>query len=140
VAVTANILIVSTDTEIQYLLKEVLCDYEVRVLSSSHSPGVLFQFYFVQPDLVILDMHPPSNQGRKILRCLRERSAVPIVALIDPDHYEMKMLCLNGGADDVLEVCCAELELRARVRALLRRTRVRRVAGWPAAMSAAEGR
>ena len=135
-----NILVVSADAGVQNLLKDVLCDYEIRVHSTFHSPNVLFQFYFVQPDLIILDMHQPGNQDGKMLQRLREHSAVPIVALVDPGQYEIKMLCLNGGADDVLAVPFAELELRARVRALLRRAQVRRALRWPAAVTAVEGR
>jgi DNA-binding response OmpR family regulator len=128
---------VSADGDTERLLKEVLCDYEVRVHSTFHGPNVLFQFYFVQPDLIILDMHQPGNQDGKMLQRLRERSAVPIVVLVEPGQYETKLLCLNGGADDVLAVPFEGLELRARVNALLRRAQVRRAARWVVAV---EGR
>jgi DNA-binding response OmpR family regulator len=133
-------LVVSADADTQSLLKEVLCDYEVRVHSSLQSPNVLFQVYFVQPDLIILDMHRSDDHDGKMLKRLRERSAVPIVVLIGQDQYEVKMQCLNGGADDVLAIPFEELELRARIRALLRRAKARRAARWPAAVTAVEGR
>jgi two-component system response regulator VicR len=138
--VTASILVVSANADTQELLKDVLCDFEVRVHSTFHGPNVLFQFYFIQPDFIILDMHQPGNQDERMLKRLRERSAVPIVVLVGPDQYETKMLCLNSGADDVLAVPFQELELQARVRALLRRAELRRAARWPAAAAAAEGR
>jgi DNA-binding response OmpR family regulator len=131
---------VSADVDTQNLLEEVLFDFEIRVHSTFHSPNVLFQFYFVQPDLIILDMRRLGNQDGKMLQRLREHSSVPIVALIDADQSQIKMSCLNGGADDVLAVPFAEPELRARVRALLRRAQVRRAVRWPAAVSTAEGR
>jgi DNA-binding response OmpR family regulator len=137
--VTARILVVSADPGTQSLLKEIFCDYEVRVHSALHGPSILFQFYFVQPDLIILDIHQPEDYEGRTLQRLRERSAVPIVVLSAPDELEIKTECLNNGADDVLVKPFAELELRARIRALLRRARVRRSALWPAVYPAVEG-
>ena len=136
---TASILVVSADPGTQSLLKEVFCDYEVRVHSTLHGPSVLFQFYFVQPDLIILDIHQLDDYEVKTLQRLRERSAVPIVVLSVPEELEIKMECLNNGADDVLAKPFEELELRARIRALLRRARLRRATSWPPAYSAVEG-
>lgn len=139
-SVTASILVVSADADTQNLLKDVFFDHEVRVHSTLHGPSVLFQFYFVQPDLIILDVRPRGYCDSRMLQRLRERSAVPIIVLSGLDHHEIKMQCLNGGADDVLAIPFDELELRARVRALLRRAEARRAARWPAAVSAVEGR
>ena len=137
---TARILVVSADLDTQNLLKEVFSDYEVRVHSTFHGPNVLFQYYLVQPDLIILDIHNPDSYDGRILQRLRERSSVPIVVLSTSEVYDLKMECLNRGADDFLAKPVDELELRARVRALRRRARLRRAARWSAAATAVEGR
>ena len=74
------------------------------------------------PQLVILDVMLPGEDGWTLCRRLRERSAVlPILFLTGADGSLSKVRGLEAGADDYLTKPFDGLELVARVRALLRR-------------------
>lgn len=74
-------------------------------------------------DLVILDLMLPGVDGRDICRAIRKRSSVPILMLTARAREMDKVLGLELGADDYLTKPFGMLELIARVKALLRRSR-----------------
>ena len=76
-------------------------------------------------DLVILDLNLPKLDGVSILRDLRGRKPnIPILILTARGRVEERVLCLDAGADDYLVKPFSFSELSARVRALLRRSRL----------------
>lgn len=78
------------------------------------------------PDLVILDLIMPRLDGLELCRRLRARSEqLPILILSSKDEELDRVLGLELGADDYLCKPFALRELVARVRALLRRARIR---------------
>jgi len=84
------------------------------------------------PALVVLDLGLPDMDGRAVLRELRAWSAVPVLVLSARHADTEKAEVLDGGADDYLTKPFSVVELRARVRALLRRS-ARGAAGAAAA-------
>ena len=78
-------------------------------------------------DVVILDVMLPGIDGFEVLRQLRRRTAVPVIILTARVAQEDRIQGLEGGADDYLVKPCAPPELLARIRALLRRSRMARV-------------
>jgi two-component system response regulator RegX3 len=72
-------------------------------------------------DLVILDVMLPGLSGTEICRRLRAASPVPIIMLSARDAEAERVLGLEVGADDYVTKPFSELELRSRVRAILRR-------------------
>lgn len=75
-------------------------------------------------DLLILDLGLPKLDGFKVLSQLRARNqALPVLILSGRDTPEEKVRGLDLGADDYLVKPFSLEELRARVRALLRRPR-----------------
>lgn len=75
-----------------------------------------------QYDLVILDIMLPGKDGVAILRTLREEGLeTPVLLLTARSSVEDRVKGLDAGADDYLGKPFALAELRARVRALLRR-------------------
>jgi two-component system response regulator RegX3 len=72
-------------------------------------------------DLVILDVMLPGLSGTEICRRLRAASTVPIIMLSARDAEAERVLGLEVGADDYVTKPFSELELRSRVRAILRR-------------------
>ena len=72
-------------------------------------------------DLVILDVMLPGLSGTEICRRLRAASPVPIIMLSARDAEADRVLGLEVGADDYVTKPFSELELRSRVRAILRR-------------------
>jgi DNA-binding response OmpR family regulator len=73
-------------------------------------------------DLIILDLMLPRKDGLAVLKKLRrEGVATPVLLLTARDQVSDRVAGLDAGADDYLGKPFAVAELRARVRALLRR-------------------
>ena len=77
------------------------------------------------PDLLILDVNMPGEDGLAIARRVRARSAVPILMLSAADDIVDRVAGLEIGADDYLTKPFNPRELLARVRAILRRAGLR---------------
>jgi two-component system KDP operon response regulator KdpE len=77
-----------------------------------------------RPALIVLDLALPDMEGIEVLREIRKWSAVPIVVLSARYTDQEKVRLLDAGADDYLTKPFSTIELQARVRAHLRRTRV----------------
>ncbi|TCI57542.1 response regulator transcription factor [Exiguobacterium sp. SH1S21] len=77
-----------------------------------------------QVDLVLLDIMMPNMDGFEVLRRLRTVSDVPVILLTARSQAKDKVDGLNLGADDYLTKPFALDELFARVKAVLRRTKV----------------
>lgn len=74
-------------------------------------------------DLVILDVMLPGKDGFQVCRELRHaRVQVPIILLTARSHEAEKVLGLELGADDYITKPFSPLELRARIKAALRRS------------------
>lgn len=75
-----------------------------------------------KPDLLILDLMMPQMDGLTACRKIREFSTVPIIMLTAKSENEDKLTGFDSGADDYLTKPFHILELKARIRALLRRS------------------
>ena len=73
------------------------------------------------PDLIILDLGLPDQQGEDVCRELRRRTVCPIVVLSARHSEDEKVRLLDAGADDYVTKPFGAAELLARVRAHLRR-------------------
>jgi two-component system response regulator MprA len=77
----------------------------------------------LRPEAIVLDVMLPGVDGLEICRRLRESgSRTPVLMLTALDHVEDRVAGLEAGADDYLVKPFAVRELKARVRALLRRS------------------
>jgi len=74
------------------------------------------------PDLVVLDVMMPNMDGMTACGKIREFSDVPIILLTAKTDDMDKLMGFDHGADDYLTKPFNILELKARIRALLRRT------------------
>ena len=72
-------------------------------------------------DLIVLDLMLPGIDGLEVCKRVRESSMVPIIMLTAKGEDSSKVLGLEYGADDYLTKPFNILELKARIRAILRR-------------------
>jgi two-component system OmpR family response regulator len=74
------------------------------------------------PDLIVLDLNMPEEDGLSIIRDLKQRTGIPIIMLTATASPIDRVVGLELGADDYLAKPCELRELLARVRSVLRRT------------------
>ena len=101
--------------------------YEVQVAGEGHEAIRLARAS--SPDLVVLDLMLPGLDGLEVCRQLRRESIVPILMLTAKDDEVDKIVGLEVGADDYMTKPFSMRELLARVRAMLRRSRMAQQAG-----------
>ena len=75
------------------------------------------------PDLIILDVMMPEMDGLQACSTIREFSQVPIILLTAKAEDMDKLMGFENGADDYLTKPFNILELKARIRAMLRRAK-----------------
>jgi two-component system, OmpR family, response regulator len=73
------------------------------------------------PDLIVLDLNMPEEDGLSIIRDLKRRMNVPIIMLTATASAIDRVVGLELGADDYLAKPCELRELLARIRVVLRR-------------------
>ena len=74
-----------------------------------------------RPDLVLLDLNLPGQDGIVVCRALRRESAVPIIMVTARSDEADRLIGLELGADDYVVKPFSPREVVARVRAVLRR-------------------
>ncbi|WP_316571965.1 response regulator transcription factor [Neobacillus sp. YIM B06451] len=96
--------------------------YEVSTVTSGDE---LFEKYdLISPDLILLDIMMPGQDGFYVLEKLRKFSDVPVIMLTARSNPKDKVQGLNFGADDYLTKPFSLDELFARVNAVLRRSQL----------------
>ena len=126
-----RILIVDDDENIAelislYLTKEC---YETKIVYDGES--ALSELSVFKPNLILLDLMLPGIDGYQVCREIRKNNNVPIIMLSAKGETFDKVLGLELGADDYIIKPFDTKELVARVRAVLRRFKVRQPAGNP---------
>ena len=93
-----------------------------EVITGANGLDALHLAQETQPDLIILDIMMPQMDGLTACAKIREFSDVPIILLTAKTEDMDKLMGFEHGADDYLTKPFNILELKARVRALLRRS------------------
>lgn len=96
-------------------------NYEVE--STGDSNEALKKITTTDYDIIILDLVLPQTNGLEVCQKIREISNVPILILSANNDDMSKILGLEYGADDYITKPFNILELKARMKAILRRTR-----------------
>jgi two-component system, OmpR family, response regulator len=89
------------------------------------------------PDLIVLDLNMPEEDGLSIIRDLKRRTSLPIIMLTATASAIDRVVGLELGADDYLAKPCELRELLARIRSVLRRSTATQPPPQPAADPAA---
>lgn len=118
-----HILIVDDDAEIRGLLREYLQKQGYRVTAVADGRGLRAAVDTSRPDLIILDLMLPGEDGLMLCRELRARSEVPIIMLTARGDETDRIVGLELGADDYVAKPFSPRELLARIKSVLRRAR-----------------
>ncbi len=116
-----TILIVDDDTALRELLGEFLRDRGYSVILAADVPAMRHVLAQQRPDLVILDLMMPGEDGLAGLRSMDSENRPPVIMLSALGSDVDRIVGLEMGADDYLPKPCNPRELLARVRAVLRR-------------------
>lgn len=120
-----TILVVDDEPRLVRLVREVLTAVGYEVLSAGEGKGALETLAVEQPDLVLLDiMLPGGMDGYEVCGQVREFSAVPIIMLTAKTREVDMLHGFDVGADDYLTKPFNAKELIARVKAVLRRSKL----------------
>ena len=117
-----RLLLIDDEANLRHTLSYALRQEGYEVLTAQDGEEGLEIFRTSVPDLVILDVMMPKQDGFEVCRRLRKESDVPIVMLTARDTELDKIVGLEIGADDYLAKPFSVRELIARVRAMLRRS------------------
>jgi two-component system, OmpR family, response regulator MprA len=117
-----QVLVVDDDPQLREALTRALELDDYRVTTASNGVKALESVTQQRPDVMVLDVMMPYVGGLDVCRTLRGRKdKLPILVLTARDEVGDRVAGLDAGADDYLTKPFALEELRARLRALLRR-------------------
>jgi two-component system response regulator MprA len=123
-----TILVADDDQKLLKMVRRTLIYEGFQVVTAENGREALAKLEIQTPDLVVLDWMMPELDGLELLHHLRVAGdEVPVLILTARDAVEDRVQGLDQGADDYLIKPFAPSELLARLRALLRRTRLPRV-------------
>lgn len=118
-----KVLIIDDELVIIKSLKYSLEQDNYLVESTADSSEALKKISITDYDIVILDLILPNIDGLELCQGIREISNVPILIVTSNNEDMSKILGLEYGADDYMTKPFNILELKARVKAILRRTK-----------------
>jgi two-component system, OmpR family, KDP operon response regulator KdpE len=118
---TATILVIDDEPQIRRVMRATLASQGYTVTEARSGEEALEMLRGEQPDLILLDVNLPGMGGLEVCREIRDRSDVPIVMLTVRNTEKDKVQALDAGADDYVVKPFGMEELRARIRAALRR-------------------
>ncbi|WP_083002079.1 response regulator [Halomonas sp. GT] len=119
----ATLMVVDDDSEIRELLADYFGRHGYHVLTADGADSLYQQLVDQAPDLLIVDVMMPGDDGFTICRELRKTSDTPIIMLTASADDTDRILGLELGADDYIAKPFNPRELLARIKAVLRRAR-----------------
>ena len=120
----ASVLVVDDDAHMLLMMQRVLELEGYRVLKVSNGEAAIDMLVEETPELVLLDIMMPTVDGYNVCRQIREFSQIPIIMVTAKGSDEEKVEGFDAGADDYVTKPFSAEELTARVRAVLRRTKL----------------
>ncbi|MBM6677780.1 MULTISPECIES: response regulator transcription factor [Faecalicoccus] len=121
-----RICIVEDDESIRQLLKLTLENFQYEIVDFDNGADAHEYLLNHKVDLAILDLMLPRMNGYEILKQMRQKKLnkeTPVIILSAKDQEVDKIMGLDLGADDYMTKPFSVLELAARIRTLLRRTK-----------------
>src|SRR3978361_1285122 len=124
-----HVVVVDDDPSLRQMVIRYLEDHNVPARSASNRTELNRHLQGALPSLIILDLRLGQDDGLDLLREIRSHSDVPVIITTGhrPDEID-RIVGLELGADDYIVKPFSLRELLARVRAVLRRQEMGRVA------------
>ncbi len=119
-AAPATVLVVEDDASLRRALATTLKAAGLRPVTAEDAAEGRRWFRHYAPDVVLLDLGLPDQDGLAVIAWIREAGSTPIVVLSARDAEAMKVRALDLGADDYVTKPFGVDELLARLRAALR--------------------
>lgn len=114
------VLVIEDEVQMRRFLRASLGNNGYQVYESETAADGLAQAASRNPDLVLLDLGLPDQDGLVVTERLREWAKMPIIVLSARGQEEDKIRALDAGADDYLTKPFGIGELLARIRVALR--------------------
>jgi len=124
----ARILIVEDDGQARAMLREYLSTHEFEVDEAHDGESMRTRLALRLPDVVLLDVGLPGEDGLALARHLREHYDLGIIMVTGAGDVVDRVVGLEIGADDYLPKPFDPRELRARLKSVLRRVQSRHAA------------
>jgi two-component system, OmpR family, phosphate regulon response regulator PhoB len=124
-----RILVVDDDASTRTLLRRMLTMEGYAVDEAADGATAMDRVGIAPPDLILLDIMMPGQDGLDVLEGLRRTSAVAVIMLTARNEEADRVLGFRFGADDYVVKPFSTAELTARIAAVLRRTGTTRPAG-----------
>ena len=126
-----KILLIDDDEKLGELLATFFERFDMELVAATHPDEGLRQLEAAQPDLIILDVMLPGQDGFEVCRTIRRSSNIPIIMLTARGEVTDRIVGLEIGADDYLPKPFEPRELVARIQNVLRRSADRRNSDGP---------
>jgi len=121
----ACVLVVDDDPTIRQMLSDYLTSEGYRVALAEDGAAMRREIEIAAPDLVLLDLKLPREDGLSLARFLRERYDVGIIMVTGAGGVVDRIVGLEVGADDYVTKPFDPRELLARIKSVLRRMQSR---------------
>lgn len=128
----AHILLIDDEVALTSVLQPALgaAGHEVAIAGTGRDG--LSAVDAIVPDVVLLDLGLPDQDGKSVIEAIRTKHDVPIIVISARHQQDEKIAALDQGADDYVDKPFAIGELMARIRVVLRRRREAEVATYQA--------
>ncbi len=117
---SSRILVVESDAALRDLLRHHLVQAGFSAMAVADPAAMDAQLSREEPDLILLDLNLPEDDGLSLVRRLVQERKIPLLILSDQGRDEDRITGLEIGADDYLVKPFNPRELLARIRAILR--------------------
>ncbi len=130
-AAAETVLVVDDDVQLRRLIDDYLSEQGFRVEQAADGVGLRAALQQRVPDVVLLDVRLPGEDGLSLARYLREHHDVGLIMVTGAGQVIDRIVGLELGADDYLTKPFDLRELLARIRSVIRRCRARRAEAQP---------
>jgi two-component system phosphate regulon response regulator OmpR len=122
---SGSVLIVDDDPQVRSMMVEYLGNHGYDIAEAESGEAMRAQLARSLPDVVLLDLNLPGEDGLTLARYLREHHEVGIIMVTAAGDVVDRIVGLEVGADDYIAKPFDPRELRARLKSVMRRTQSR---------------